>query len=219
MTKYYLILIVLLPLVVQGQQDSVITSFCSTWIYYGDEIPDSMRSYVNKGDTLYYTIFSSKNDSIRIEEGWYADNRKVGPWIKYHEDGVTPKLIGEYRNNRPSGKYKKIYANGRVKEQGTYYKGKYYGELKRYYESGCLRYCGRYNYNGIEEDTAYYYFDCDSVNCCEKGQLQFIYFAVDGKPTGIVYRYYRSGRMHQKFKYNADGMMEEELFFEDDSQE
>ena len=56
------------------------------WVYYGKDRPD--LGYPMEG---------------KIEEGAYKDNRKEGEWIKYHHDGVTPRLKGFYINNRPQG--------------------------------------------------------------------------------------------------------------------
>ena len=56
------------------------------WIYYGKDRPESGIPAEGK-----------------VEEGKYVDDRKEGIWIKYHNDGVTPKLKGEYENNRPKG--------------------------------------------------------------------------------------------------------------------
>lgn len=56
------------------------------WIYFGKDRPDSHYS----------------NDA-KVEEGKYVDGKKTGTWLKYHIDGQTIKLRGEYINNRPVG--------------------------------------------------------------------------------------------------------------------
>jgi antitoxin component YwqK of YwqJK toxin-antitoxin module len=61
-------------------------------------------------------------------------------WIKYHNDGVTPRLKGEYDFGRPKGSFTKYYPNGKVQEEGVYDKGKYLGAMKRYYEDGTIMY-------------------------------------------------------------------------------
>lgn len=80
------------------------------WIYFGKDRPTS--GFPNEG---------------KIEEGEYKDDRKEGTWIKYHNDGVTPKLKGEYINNRPNGAYVKIYPDGSVREKGEWARNKYQG--------------------------------------------------------------------------------------------
>ncbi|MFT5777693.1 MAG: hypothetical protein ACI837_000641 [Crocinitomicaceae bacterium] len=111
------------------------------WIYYGSDRPS--EGYPLEG---------------KVEEGPYLDNRKAGLWIKYHIDGKTPKLVGEYANNRPSGEYRKYYQNGNLKEQGTFTKNRYGGELLRYFESGRLQYRST-DHNGVGNDSLLYYFE------------------------------------------------------------
>lgn len=90
---------------------------------------------------LYAKVVSASGsvDSVKVEEGRYVNNRKEGTWIKYHEDGKTPKLKGTYVNNRPSGDYEKYYANGSIRQKGCFVHGKSNGsdcvELN-FYESG-----------------------------------------------------------------------------------
>ena len=78
------------------------------WIYYGKDRPAA--GYPANG---------------KIDEGPYKDDRKEGIWIKYHNDGVTPKLKGEYHNNRPTGKYWKYDADGKVLDSGNFDRRQY----------------------------------------------------------------------------------------------
>jgi antitoxin component YwqK of YwqJK toxin-antitoxin module len=78
-------------------------------------------------------------DSVKIEEGRYVNNRKEGKWIKYHEDGKTPKLKGHYVNNRPNGAYEKYYSNGNIRQKGCFVRGNTLDEECiefNFYESG-----------------------------------------------------------------------------------
>jgi antitoxin component YwqK of YwqJK toxin-antitoxin module len=150
------------------------------WIYFGKDRPQS--GYPAEG---------------KIEEGPYIDDRKEGTWIKYHNDGVTPKLKGEYRNNRPAGAYEKIYPNGTLKERGTFNRNKYSGTLERYHENGQLEYKADYNADGKEEGTVKYYYP--------NGQEEFVYEAVNGTPTGTATRYYENGDVKEVITFGADG--------------
>ena len=89
------------------------------WIIFGRMKPD--KGYPEAG---------------KIEEGPYKDDRKHGQWTKYHKDGMTPKLIGEYSTGRPKGAFKKFHENGKIKTEGTYVNGKHQGSLKRFYRDG-----------------------------------------------------------------------------------
>lgn len=97
------------------------------WIYYGKDRPESGIPLEGK-----------------VEEGNYIDDRKEGTWIKYHNNGITPKIIGVYENNRPKGAYHKYYENGCIKETGTFDKNKYNNTVITYTE------------NGLKESVSYY---------------------------------------------------------------
>lgn len=150
------------------------------WIYFGKDRPQ--EGYPADG---------------KIEEGPYVDDRKEGTWIKYHTDGVTPKLKGEYKNNRPEGDYVKIYPNGKIKEQGTFIRNLYQDSLKRYHENGKLEYEAAYNSTGKEQGKVKYYYP--------NGQVEFEYESNDGKPTGKATRYYENGDIKEVIYYGSDG--------------
>ena len=48
------------------------------------------------------------------KEGTFINGRKNGVWISYYEDGNTPRLIGEYADNRPSGAYFRFNRKGEL---------------------------------------------------------------------------------------------------------
>ncbi|MEJ6583788.1 MAG: hypothetical protein QNL61_07365 [Crocinitomicaceae bacterium] len=136
----------------------------------------------------------------KIEEGPYINDRKEGVWIKYHNDGVTPKLKGEYHNNRPSGKYTKLYPDGTIREVGTFDRNKYADSLKRYHENGVLEYEADYNETGKEQGVVKYYYP--------NGQEEFIFESQNGIPTGKASRYYENGDVKEIIYYAADGSIE-----------
>lgn len=153
------------------------------WCIWGKDYPD--KGYEPDG---------------KIEEGPYVDDRKNGEWIKYHKDGKTPRLIGEYVNNRPNGAYKKIYPNGQVMEEGSFSGGKQKGTFKRYYEDGTIAQEKNFNENGKEEGVQRYYY--------ENGQVEFEFNKKDGVTTGKATRYYEDGSVKEEIVYGADGEVE-----------
>jgi antitoxin component YwqK of YwqJK toxin-antitoxin module len=153
------------------------------WIYFGKDRPQ--EGYPADG---------------KIEEGPYKDDRKEGVWIKYHNDGVTPKLKGEYVNNRPQGTYVKLYPNGNIREQGTFVRNLYQDSLKRFHVNGKLEYESNYNAEGQEQGPVKYYYP--------NGQLEFEYNAKAGKPNGKAIRYYENGDIKEIIFYGADGSVE-----------
>ncbi len=153
------------------------------WVYYGKDRPEA--GFPTDG---------------KIEEGPYLDDRKEGVWIKYHNDGVTPKLKGEYHNNRPSGRYTKIYPDGTIKEVGTFNRNKYLDSLKRFHANGVLEYEAKYNDTGKEQGVVKYFYP--------NGQEEFVYDSQDGVPTGKATRYYENGDIKEIIYYSADGTVE-----------
>lgn len=136
----------------------------------------------------------------KIEEGSYVDDRKEGVWIKYHNDGVTPKIKGEYVNNRPSGQFTKLYPDGTVREVGTFSRGKYSDSLRRFHENGVVEYEAKYNESGKEQGRVRYFYP--------NGQEEFVYESQDGIPTGKATRYYENGDIKEIIYYAADGSVE-----------
>lgn len=150
------------------------------WIYYGKDRPESGIPAEGK-----------------VEEGSYKDDRKEGVWIKYHDDGVTPKLKGEYENNRPKGAYTKYWNNGKVRETGNFDKNLYYGNRKSFYENGKLEFEINYNSAGKEQGTVKYYY--------ANGQEEFVYNTENGVPTGKATRYYENGDVKEIIEYGPNG--------------
>lgn len=112
------------------------------WIYYGKDRPE--LGYPSEG---------------KVEEGSYKDDRKQGIWTKYHNDGRTPKLKGEYRNNRPSGRYWKINSEGWVMEKGRF-RGMHYKGLDTTFRFNKFQRLTNYSiYNGrnLILDSTFYY--------------------------------------------------------------
>ena len=153
------------------------------WIYYGKDRPEAGIPPEGK-----------------VEEGRYVDDRKEGIWIKYHNDGITPKLKGEYESNRPKGSYTKYHANGKVREIGTFEKNQYRDSLKRFHENGQAEYEANFNDAGKEQGKVKYYYP--------NGQLEFEYISNNGIPTGKAVRYYENGDVKELIEYNADGSVD-----------
>ncbi|MEJ6777494.1 MAG: hypothetical protein QNK85_09270 [Crocinitomicaceae bacterium] len=153
------------------------------WVYYGKDRPRS--GFPSEG---------------KIEEGLYKDDRKDGVWTKYYNDGVTPRLRGEYHNNRPGGQFTKKYPNGKNREIGTFYRNKYKNSLKRFHENGVLEYEANYDELGKEQGQVKYSYP--------NGHLEFVYEAQSGVPTGKAERYYENGDIKEVIYYAADGSIE-----------
>jgi len=163
------------------------------WIYYGKDRPESGVPLEGK-----------------VMEGNYIDDRKEGVWIRYNLDGVTPKLKGEYKNDRPTGSYssggnskRKKYENA---EKGTFVNNQYRDSLIRFHSNGQVEYRAFYNQLGKEEGVVQYYYS--------NGQLEFRYNALNGTPTGTATRYYENGDQKEIIEYDTEGQVKKSTFFE-----
>ncbi|MCO5260203.1 MAG: hypothetical protein M9916_08675 [Crocinitomicaceae bacterium] len=152
------------------------------WIYFGKDRPNA--GYPAEG---------------KIEEGGYVNDRKEGVWIKYYNDGITPKLKGEYKNNRPQGSYVKLSPKGVVIEKGTFTMGKYMDSLVRYHSDGSILYQGYYNDSGNEQGTIKYYYP--------NGQVEFEYNSDNGVSKGKATRYYENGDVKEIIYFGEGGVV------------
>ncbi|HLP54165.1 MAG TPA: hypothetical protein VK151_04015 [Fluviicola sp.] len=118
------------------------------WVYLGKDRPDS-----------------GIPDTGKVEEGYYVNDRKEGIWIKYHEDGATIKLKGEFKNNRPNGHYSKYYANGKLRERGHFTKNRNLDTLERFFESGQLAFFCVYDSIGKQHGMIRKYNPDGSLEC------------------------------------------------------
>jgi antitoxin component YwqK of YwqJK toxin-antitoxin module len=150
------------------------------WVYTGADKPQS--GIANTG---------------KVEEGVYVDGRKEGIWTKYHKDGKTPKLKGNYSNNRPEGSFTRFYPNGHIMEQGSFGKNGYKGNLVRYFESGLPSYKAVYNNEGKETGKVQYFH--------ENGKIALEYSMKNGTLIGKVNRYNTQGNLIESFEIAASG--------------
>lgn len=150
------------------------------WIYFGKDRPELGIPATGK-----------------VEEGKFVDDRKEGVWIKYHNDGVTPKLKGNFENGRPKGPYTKYHQNGKIKEIGTFERNTQLDSLVRYHDNGKVEYEAVYNSTGKEQGKVKYYYS--------NGQVEYEYTANNGNPTGKAIRYYENGDIKEITYYDESG--------------
>jgi len=99
--------------------------FLSFVSFSGNAGSDTINRLNSKGQREGWWILSKTNTAvqpskgIKAKEGRYVNGRKFGAWINYYEDGVTPRLIGEYSDNRPSGTYFRFDEKGNLKQASS----------------------------------------------------------------------------------------------------
>jgi len=156
------------------------------WIIYGRDKPD-------KGYPA----------GQRIEEGVYKDNRKHGIWIKYHKDGMTPRLKGTYVKGRPNGEYWKYYPEGMLMEHGFYTHRDKMMNHTRYFKSGCVE-------KIITDSTRFYYLDDCKLDESEIGSVDTIQLGPVERKGWSHYKYeisevkYGKGSIIDTVTYNQD---------------
>ena len=79
---------------------------------------------VNGKRTGYWVVDENnqpvdKNHPNKSKEGTYKKGRKEGVWIHYYGDGKTPRLIGEYADNRPAGAYFRFNDKGEMQQASS----------------------------------------------------------------------------------------------------
>lgn len=170
----------------------------------GDDYQDKLNWKDDQGRKQGHWVILGKNKPERgyppegkVEEGEYKDNRKDGLWVKYYDDGVTPRLKGNYDFGRPKGAYIKYAENGNVIEEGVFIHGKYTGQLKRYYDDGTLKYEANFGETGKENGKVVYYHP--------NGKVQFEYSSNNGVVAGPATRYWPNGDVKEKLVFDATG--------------
>ena len=158
------------------------------WVFSGNDKPNSGVSPNGKA-----------------EEGYFNKGRKEGVWTRYHSDGKTPILKGNYLNNRPEGEYKRFFKTGKVKESGAFGKEHYKGELTRYHSNGQIAYSGSYNNDGMESGSIKYYY--------QNGNVELEYIAKNGVIVGELKRYYENGSLKEIQTFNTQGQSLETKIF------
>jgi antitoxin component YwqK of YwqJK toxin-antitoxin module len=136
-------------------------------------------------------------NDVRVEEGEFKDNRKIGEWIVYHIDGVTPKLKGFFVDGRPNGPYEKFNAQGTMIEKSTFNNGKNLGDWTTYHDNGTVKQQKTFNAEGQEDGPSYVYY--------EDGTLQMQVNKVNGVKTGESKTYWPDGSVKNVVVYGDGG--------------
>lgn len=89
---------------------------------FGAKTPvvDTINQFDHFGKRTGYWVVDENNQATTFasktkrKEGRYIKGRKNGAWICYYTDGVTPRLIGEYQDNRPGGAFFRFDKKGEL---------------------------------------------------------------------------------------------------------
>lgn len=128
-----------------------------------------------------------------IEEGQYANSKRIGVWRRYWPNGKVMSEIA-YQMGRPRGEYKTYYPDGKVEEQGTWDLDRNTGAFKRYHPNGQLAQDFKFNDYGVRDGVQKYYH--------ENGQLEVEVAVVEGKEEGTLKRYFANGDLQQVAQFD-----------------
>lgn len=124
-----------------------------------------------------------------------ANGKKQGYWKK--KDEKTNKLIyeGEFKDNKPVGRFKYYYPNDSVKAIMDFKSGGTVSYAKLFHMNGGRMGDGKYI--GEAKDSAWTYYD-------ESGKLLSKEFYVKGKKDGVSYVYLPNGKLAEETSYKMD---------------
>jgi antitoxin component YwqK of YwqJK toxin-antitoxin module len=134
----------------------------------------------------------------KVEEGKFADSKKIGVWKMYFPNGNIKSEI-TYTDNRPKGYAKMYYDNGKLQEEGMWENNRWVGDYKSYYENGQTFYNFKYNNSGKREGNQQYFYD--------NGQKMMEGTMHDGKEAGVWEEHYENGDLRAKKAFN-DGTLD-----------
>lgn len=132
-------------------------------------------------------------DGQLIEEGRYANSKRVGVWRRFWPNGQVMSEI-MYQMGRPKGEYKTFYPSGKVEEQGTWDLDRNTGTFKRWHPNGKLAQDFVFNGFGVRDGEQKYYH--------ENGQLEVLVNVEQGREDGTLKRYTADGQLQQVAQFN-----------------
>ncbi|MBK8615114.1 MAG: toxin-antitoxin system YwqK family antitoxin [Flavobacteriales bacterium] len=127
-------------------------------------------------------------DGQLIEQGRYANSKRVGVWQSYWPSGKVKSEIS-YQMGRPKGDYVTYYQDGKVEEKGTWDLDRNTGKFQRYHPNGKLAQDFVFNPYGVRDGVQRYYH--------ENGQLEVEVTVKEGQEEGTLKRYYANGETQQ----------------------
>jgi antitoxin component YwqK of YwqJK toxin-antitoxin module len=135
-----------------------------------------------------------------------ANGKKQGVWKKAYPNVKVFKYVGQFKDDKPYGKFVYYYETGAVQAVIHFSNNGKLGRSQMYHNSGYLMAKGKY-VNQLKDSTWIYFDDRGTISYQEtyiKGKLegQKVYFYVpkDGKLMIARYEYYKNGVKNGEFE-------------------
>lgn len=132
-----------------------------------------------------------------VEEGRYANSKRVGVWKRYWPNGNVMSEIN-YQMGRPKGDYRTFYPNGTTEEQGTWDLDRNTGKFQRWHTNGKLAQDFVFNAYGVRDGEQKYFH--------ENGQLAVVVSVNEGREEGTMKRYTAGGQLQQVAEFEGGVM-------------
>lgn len=136
---------------------------------------------------------NSGNDTVFNQ----TDNKglKQGHWKGYYENKKL-KYIGFFKDNKPTGVFKRYYDDGALKAVMVYNAAGNKAFTTLYYQNGVKAAEG--NYLGTMKDSIWNYYSYYDKTLSNKENY------IKGKKEGLSVSYYKSGAKSQELEYKGD---------------
>lgn len=123
-----------------------------------------------------------------IEEGSYADNRRMGTWVRYWPNGKLKSRIN-YVKGMPRGAYALYYSDGKPEEEGMWDLDRNTGGFKRWHSNGNLAQEFVFDAYGTRDGQQKYFH--------ENGRIAVDVSIVKGREEGTLKRYFPNGDLQE----------------------
>ncbi len=135
-------------------------SIYKTIRYKGKETIKAIIAYsINEPNYKFQREFSSKG--FKLNEGWFNDGKKQGPWFYYNERGTLIQSKQFEQNNEIY--YTSFFPNGQKRKEVGVRKGEYDGLCTYYNKQGDTILQGNYKKSIRVDEFQHFYSASDSV--------------------------------------------------------
>lgn len=144
---------------------------------------DNTKSTIVKNTEDFKEHYSSGNLKI---VGQFIDEKKTGKWILYYENGEI-KSIENFKNGKRDGYHKTDYS-GDLYMEGSYKEDIKIGIWKSYFkEKKTLKYLKQYDDKGLAKGEWKNYYDT--------GEIASVDFFIEGRANGKQTEYFKNGNI------------------------
>lgn len=134
-------------------------------------------------------------DKVKITEGWYSNDERVGEWRFYDYEGLIT-FGGAYVEGKQDGVW--IYKNEGRTMSKIYYDCGEVDSVMGYYDDGVLAYELRYEGNAVENTGL-------AKSYWPNGKLKERLPIRNNKLEGVYELYFENGQLHRTTEYKAGG--------------